>query len=498
MVNWLFGDSFDLYSAPADAIAGYWDSGNFQFTLVAGRFAGSRAASYGAVGTWLVKSSGSNDSIHHFNVAQQQGAPLTGTSIGDFFTLGDGATAQCTIGWRGDGAIVLQSGASGGTTLAAYTGAVTVQNVWNTFEIEVVIHNTAGSFTVRKNGNTSNDFFLGSLNTRPGTTNNYANRVSYGHTQNLGGSNQTIDDFLWRSDSTSANIPWLGDIRCYARMPQADVSAQFTKTLTANNQVIVPATLTGGTIANRACYVSFVAAYTGTIPSINTSTGSGGGTSRSRCAIFTDNAGVPGFILANGTSNEIVNPGTGPQTWTFTTPPTLIKGTRYWLGTNINAGINWGVGTVATGQSATQTYASWPTDNPTVTAGSVNEQSSTTVMTVTNNSDSVSEPQQDALTTYVYDSTVGDQDFYNLAPLLPTPAATIAVTVRGFMEKSDAGLRSGAMQLRSGATTVITPTLVLSTSFQWSFQTYQNDPNTTLPWTATSVDNLNLGPRMVG
>jgi hypothetical protein len=54
-----FGDGFDLYAAPADAVAGYWDSGASATTaLLAGRFAGSQAirSTTGAVAT-LVKSS---------------------------------------------------------------------------------------------------------------------------------------------------------------------------------------------------------------------------------------------------------------------------------------------------------------------------------------------------------------------------------------------------------------------------------------------------------
>jgi hypothetical protein len=493
MVNWCFGDSFDLYAVPADAVAGYWDSGTFAFSLGAGRFTGSRGALYAAPGVWLVKSSGSNDSIHHINVAFMNGAALTGTTVSNYMSLGDGATAQCTIVFRSDGAILLTSGGPAGATLATYTGATVAQNTWYGYEIEVIVNNTTGAFRVRKNGNTANDFDSGAvLNTRAGTTNNYANRLTLGFTQNPGTGGTTLDDLLWRSDTTS--VPWVGDIRCYARMPQTDVSAQFARSNINQNQIVTTGGLTAGITANHAVYVAFTAVASGAFTILNANAGTGGGTARIRAAFFTDNAGVPGTVI--GSSNEIVNPVAGLQNFTFPSAQTVVKGTRYWIGFNVNTTINWGV-INTTGVSNTQTYATWPTDNPSTTASANNVPLFTIVIVLTNNADQVSEAQQDALTSYVYDSTVNDQDFYNLVPLLPTPVSTVAVTVRGFMEKSDAGARSGAMQLRSGATTVITPTLVLSSSFLWSFQTYQNDPNTTLPWTATGVDNLNLGPRMV-
>src|SRR4051812_45248455 len=120
---WLFGDSFDLYAAPADAYGSYWDSGNINFSLVAGRFSGSRGVQGNVISAGtpiLLKSSGSNDSVHHSNVAIQQTAAITGSTIAKWFTLSDGATAQCTVYFRFDGAIVLVAGASGGAVLATY------------------------------------------------------------------------------------------------------------------------------------------------------------------------------------------------------------------------------------------------------------------------------------------------------------------------------------------------------------------------------------------
>ena len=131
--------------------------------------------------------------------------------------------------FRSDGAILLTSGTPAGTVLATYTGAVTAQNVWYAFEFEVVVNNTTGSFTVRKNGNNINDFTATGLNTRGGTANNYGNRLQVG--QQAVGSNYVLDDLFWQSGASTG--AWLGDIRCITRMPVSDQSVTFSRTPTS-------------------------------------------------------------------------------------------------------------------------------------------------------------------------------------------------------------------------------------------------------------------------
>jgi hypothetical protein len=343
----VFGDSFDLYATMADPVAGYWDSGlgvGAGNTLVAGRFAGGQALSLqGGLTTSGVKSSGANDAVHHIVVAFRQTVALSGTNLGGYFQLSDAATNQCCIVFRSDGAILLTSATPGGTVLATYIGAVSAVNTWTAFEFEVVISGTVGAFRARKNGNTSNDFDSGAtLNTRPGA-NSYANKLTVGMNTTVNA--QQFDDILWRSDASS--VPWVGDVRCYTRMPASDASVQFTRL--------------------------------------------GGATNFSQ----------------------------------------------------------------------------------------------------------VSEAHQDGATSYVYDATVGDADFYGIAAITGTPASVVAVTTRGFVQKSDAGTRSGAVQLKSGATTVASTTTALPTTFGWLWRTDQTDPATGAAWTPTAVNNVTIGPVVI-
>jgi len=492
---WSFGDSFDLYSVAADMANNYWDppaSPGF----VAGRFAGSRAIFFsGGNSTNLTKSSGVNDAAHHFVISYQAPGTISGTA-GCWISLLDGTTAQCTIFIRNDGTILLQSGAIGGATLATYSGAFNTINTWYAFEFEIVINNTTGAFRVRKNGNNVNDFDSGAvLNTRPVSTNNYANKVQLGTVTT--NPNVAIDDFFWQSGAAAG--AWLGDLRCYTRMPASDQSVQFSRT----NPVQAPWSPSGSTFsinAGQSWYMPFTPSATGTVSTATVQLNLGY-TGNMKCSFFladgTNGPAYPGTVLASAT--PISNPITGANTFTFPTPFTITKGTSYWIAfcsdTSVTNG--WAATLAGTGRSANGTYAAFPVTNQSGTSGTNNITSSWPI-TTTVSASLVSEPQQDGLASYVYDSNPGDADFYGIASIASTPAAVIATTIRVYAQKSDIGTRTAAVQLKSGATTVASPTLTLTTSgWQWAWRTDLTDPNTGAAWTAAGVNNAQIGPKVI-
>lgn len=231
---WVFGDGFDLYTVggSVEAVTGYWDSGTGTTPgTAAGRFSGSQCLRYNT-STWtLTKSSGQNDALHHFVLAFKQEAAISGTTLATYLQLLDGTTGQCAVVFRSDGAILLTSGSAGGTTLATYTGAFPVTNTWYGFEIEINISNTAGYMNVRKNGNTTNDFSSATnLNTRV-SANNYANKLTLGCQTSAIMSD--LDDLFWRSDASA--VAWMGDLRCYTRMPASDASVQYSRSTGSTN-----------------------------------------------------------------------------------------------------------------------------------------------------------------------------------------------------------------------------------------------------------------------
>lgn len=507
-----FGDSFDLYSAAADMWAGYWDSnpgGSYAGLTSPGRFnyLGSQASSVGAYEI-LRKDSGHNDAIHHITVAVTSPS-ISGTGRGFFINFMDAGTAQCSILFMQNGSIVLYSGnlntnVTPGTILDTYTGAITVANQWYVFEFEVVINNTTGSWTIRKNGNTGTaDHTLGSLNTRGGTSNNYANGIAIGAIDNWG-PNQSIDDFLWRSDPSS--VPWIGDVRCYTRLPASSVSSQFSVTGTAT-QELCGAYGNYSVGANTALYYPFIATANATINSIQLDcSGGGGGTGNYKFAIYSDNGGVPGTLL--GTSVNVNNPPASLQTVAMATGVAVTNGTKYWIGQNQDFTIyqQSGGNTTATPFNVYQfasAFSSWPpASNPTTgqSVAGTNAKHFFINYTPAANWQGVCEPHQDGTTTYVFDSTVGDHDFYSIAARNSPapPATTLLVTTRGFMQRSDAGSRQAAMQLKSGSTTVQSPSTQPTTgSFLWLWRADQTDPNTSAAWVPSAVDALQLGPIVI-
>lgn len=506
----LFGDGFDLYTATiAEAYIGgtYWDSSAAaQFELSSpGRFSGSRGllttAVTSATVAGLTKSSGSNDAIHHLVLATQITTTLTGTTNQVWFTLYDGSTAQCSVVFRSDGAILLTSGASNGATLATYASALTAASTWYAFEIEIVINNTTGSIAVRKNGNTSNDFSATALNTRGGTANNYANKLSVGSARTSPGC-QHIDDLLWRSDPSA--VAWVGDIRCWTRTPASDSSAQWTRSAS----VVAQAPFVQGTTATitngAARYSPFTATCSGTVGTVTLSLALGY-TGNLKCTIFNDSGSTaPGTVL--GSATTLNNPVLGNNTITFASPPSITRGTAYWIGfdadttTSVAANVSTSAaGAGAYGQSgvtAVVSYASFPTATPSVTpAAPCNIFTLNITPTTVSNAMLVSEAPQDGTGTYLLDSTVTDADFYVPGAITVTPAATVAVVTRGLFQKSDAGTRNVAVQVKSGATTSAGTSTALNTTWGWVYKTDQTDPDTGVAWTATGVNNLTFGAK---
>jgi hypothetical protein len=109
----------------------------------------------------------------------------------------------------------------------------------------------------------------------------------------------------------------------------------------------------------------------------------------------------------------------------------------------------------------------------------------------------VSELRSDGAAAYVYDSAVGHADFYGIAPIPAPPLTTVAVVTRSLMAKSDAGTRTAAMQIKSGATTVASPTLSLTPTYTAAWRVDTVDPATGAAWTAAAVAAAQIGPVVV-
>jgi hypothetical protein len=287
----------------------------------------------------------------------------------------------------------------------------------------------------------------------------------------------------------------MGDIRCFTRMPASDASVQFSRSPALATQTPFSGTTLQSMTSTNSFYAPITASFTGSVGIVTVSVAAGF-TGNLKCSVFNDSAGNPGTVVASGPT--ITNPTTGVNTYTFSTPFAVTKSAAYWIAfvadgsySNVLFTTNSAVGKY----SAFVSYAAFPTATPTMSGGNNAVICSWSINT-TNNA-LVSEPQQDGTTSYVYDSTPGDADFYNIGTIASTPLATVAVTTRGFMQKSDAGTRTAAVQIKSGGTTVASPTATLSSNFGWVWRTDSTDPATGTAWSATGVNNATIGPRTV-
>ncbi len=228
---WLVGDGFDFYAtgvagSSADIYTGpspLWTLGAGVGTILGSastRFGVGGAINPSNGGNMLSHATGSNDPEVIVNFAWFYGAALSGTNIMAGVTLGDGATAQCSIAMRSDGAMLLTSGALAGSTLATFAGAF-IASTWAHFQIRIVINNSTGAIHVRKDGATSDTFSSTGLNTRGGTSNNYTNQVSVagGASPN---NNTRFDDFYVFSTTGSIPNDWQGDVRALQLMAASD------------------------------------------------------------------------------------------------------------------------------------------------------------------------------------------------------------------------------------------------------------------------------------
>jgi len=200
-------------------------------------------------------------------------------------------------------------------------------------------------------------------------------------------------------------------------------------------------------------FTAFTAGYSGTVTGVTVAVNAVGNAVNLKCAIYADNAGVPGSVLASATA-PITPVVVGAHAFTFS-GVSVVKGTQYWVASTSDStsGTFSFVSTssgAANGASATMSYAVFPQASPVVTTPARAVQMSWTYTATPANWQAVSEAQQDATTSYVYDSVPGHADFYGIAAIASTPLTTFAVTTRAYAIKSDAGTRTMAVQLKSG------------------------------------------------
>lgn len=107
----------------------------------------------------------------------------------------------------------------------------------------------------------------------------------------------------------------------------------------------------------------------------------------------------------------------------------------------------------------------------------------------------IDELAQDGDNTYLSSATVNNQERYDFAAT--TATKVIAVNVKSFMRKDDAGTRTVRVVAKSGATTVDNGAdLPLTTGYTQVTALFEVDPNTTTAWTQTTLNAAEFGVKV--
>lgn len=492
-------DGFDFYGALLDLTQNYWDiadQGATAFLDTANTRFGLGQC-YGSTGSssllYLEKAIGSNEATLFWAGAFYFNDPFTGTTTSGLqLRYVDNVTTQCTVQFSQDGAIRVYRGDQTGTLLATFTGAFGAQ-AWVQFQVKVVVDGAAGAVYIRKNGATSDTYSVTGLDLTS-TANNFATKVQvFSRFTNV-----NMDDFWWYTGSGAIPNDFIGDVRAVPIMPNSDNSVAFTpsgatipsgnQTNTANKTFTANTQITLGSFEGRdgtagTAILQFNLALTGNI----------------KAAIYDSDgpSGAPLTLLA--ASNQVTNPGTGQNTFTFASPPTLIRAHTYWLAllsdTSLTNGLNAKAGAV-TQYSNSRTYGSGFLSPWTATLLSALTAVAWAVITPAGNYPFVEDRQEDGDLTYVSSSSPGAVDLYGNPGLPITPQSIIGLSVRSFQRKGDAGARSGQVRLKSGATTVDGASVPLGTTYGNVYKIQDVDPNTGVAWTASGILNALFGPRV--
>jgi hypothetical protein len=98
-------------------------------------------------------------------------------------------------------------------------------------------------------------------------------------------------------------------------------------------------------------------------------------------------------------------------------------------------------------------------------------------------------------TKYVYGTTPGDYDLYEVTPLINTPTV-FGVQVTGYYRQDDATQRSVKNVIYSGTTLDEGIEYFTNADYAATTDMWEEDPDTNDPWLYADVNNVQIGPKV--
>jgi hypothetical protein len=407
----------------------------------------------------------------------------------------DVSTAQCTITVEQTSGVINLRNGSAGTIIGA--GPAIVANSVHYLEWDISFGN-ASNYQVWLDGIS---IFNGTGDTTA-TANNYANAIALG--ANASGTITYDDLYLFDNSGTTNNAVLLTNPRVETTFPISDNAAQFAFGAAILGERYPRSNQTLQSVAANSLFLRpFTPAVSCTLSSIVILPYTTNGVVQHRAVVYADSAGVAGSLLSAGPTQVGSTNGT-IKTLPLTTPQNLTGGTQYWLGFMIDiSGITAAIlDNANTGYRAAVTFsAGAPGTAPAMTASQFTFHMYgilTAVSSANSNWYEVSQQPAPGVLSYVFDATVGHEDLYNYQPLSAPPAAIYVVAVKAFAAKSDAGVRTVSMRMKSGLTDSggSATGQGLGTAFQWLTSIFNADPANGLPWTLAGLNSAQSGFRV--
>lgn len=493
----LFVEGFDKYgpagqatpAVPTLLTASEWTSAtNATYAIAAGLSAGGQALQIpgnGQMTKTLAASYGRLIGGVRFSVVLSL-APVA-------LQIQDAGTAQCSIVWNSAGTIALRNGSSTGTVIATSTATITTGST-HYLEWDITFSAT-GAYQVWLDGVS---ILSGTGNTKT-TANNYANQINfYG-----GGSgvSLTLDDlYLFDSTGATCNAVLLNNPIVETAFPSGDAQKQWTggasiigvdnsATTTNFNQMTL----------NRVYVRPYTAAANMTLNSISVMPAGSNGTMNLRPVVY---AGVAAgaTLLASGPNVTGATSGTA-ITMPLTTPLAISSGTTYGIGIQIDSTIAYAQSD--NGSASSYCAATFGSGAPSTLGAMTAAQSFQMWGNCTGSaSDFVSiniNPAVDDVS-YLFSSTVGQQEMQSFPALNGTPASIACVAYKARLKRSDSGTRTVEVHCASGAADSAGSTaggVTPGTSYAWVGNYQSTDPNTGTAWTGTGVNAATGGTKVL-
>jgi len=413
------------------------------------------------------------------------------------FNLRDSTTTQIALSFETEGTVTVRN-ASG---IITQIGGAAKWNVWESYQFRVFIHNTDGTFEVRKNGSSTPIISLTNINTRAGTANAYVNGLQINNANNTSAI-WNIDDLILWSESGDAPNSWLGDVRIYTSTPTAPgSSSQFTLATPTTDFGQTTALTTGALATNTTRYQQIVASYTGSVVQANIRINAGiTGTLAVALYDATGRNGQPGTRIAEATPQ--VDPMAGTISLGFVSPVSVIRGSTYYVAIQASTSVVLNLGFIAYQYSLTTPYGTFAADvSKAIMLYNSGTNQPFVTLTMNHTNSSANSDVYDNDSTTVESSTVGHTDLYSMATLPSSPTAIIGVEPFVQARRLDAGAITVGTRLQSGATgttvasTASAGSVTSGHAFVSAFR--HVDPNTAGAWSQSSVNAIQVGPTIV-